>query len=780
MAWFDLDWRGFLNTLLQSADQAYTRINSFLLQNPLVQTVLDFELLWVVGIGLVAALYALIQWILERIHLARIRKAAGNKIVVLVARFHNDKRDRLQKHLNLALCQNLIQHDSVAVESFLLPKRFATDLSGPKLEDAQNKAKQWLKRVNGDILVWGDNLGGNTTNSANLFFVGRNRTRKTFKVAALDVSGGNEDLSKAFLALIDHELTAVRDIVYQTPERARTDLVERLLAKYEALAAHTSAALPEDWRKARAEDARRMRHEVMRRRPVVVEETSAPEPLFTEADLAALDPTHPDEALLWAQTALALVKIDRRKAFYEVDEAALENALGRLETARRIFSDHAAREDEAECLFEKAMCLTALRDKLAYPPEKFDAAVNQAQTAVEDFNGHAVTLTKQLMGEQSSGDGNALALKRGLAAKALLLHVSNHNGKAGWLDLFSSLGSPIETPDSVLDRLPDLQATLDLEAQALLVLRVCTVIFSEADLKGDLTMKRKSLASVDRASRADRPSPLKLVLDTNNFRFANQLATAAGNLEDPDATLYFDRAWALVEKLLPALERTYGRHGLRFDLRLAENFSDLVSIAARKAPDQQLADTYIAKLISAIDRAEEVYPFNASYLLSSTIVALNNLATHTDRLDYAEQAYNLARYHREAWPDDLHALYILAYAADQRARLIDPTDSSLKDQAAMEAGELWQDVHRSAVEQDHTYYAHVSVRSKHYLKDRFPSLFSQEDPDALPNGTGTIDPVESSAADYTWRTGGYGGLGGYEISAPLKPSEAADLDERAD
>lgn len=153
--------------LVTGTPEIYQEVNDTLAEHPLLQFAADAL---PILLSLVLLAFGAFRWIVTQTRVATIRKATGDKIVILVARFHGDKKDRLQRLLIAALCENLIEHDATAVQSFRLPRRFSTELSGPKHERAKKKARRWLERTNGDVLIWGDDLSEGAGNSSHLFF----------------------------------------------------------------------------------------------------------------------------------------------------------------------------------------------------------------------------------------------------------------------------------------------------------------------------------------------------------------------------------------------------------------------------------------------------------------------------------------------------------------------------------------------------------------------------------------------------------------------------------
>lgn len=703
--------RAAWDLLVTGAPLIYQEVNATLAEHPLLQFAADAM---PVLLSLIVLAFGAFRWIVTQTQVATTRKATGDKIVILVARFHGDRKNRLQRLLNASVCEDLIEHDSTAVQSFKLPRRFATELSGRKHEQAKRKAQRWLERKNGDVLIWGDDLSEGAGYGCQLFFAGRNKERQTFVTQTLDLMADKSDFIEGFLAVVEHELTAVRDRVLAEPETASQDVLERFAAKYEALANSSSKALPEAWKRARAQDAQRMRNELIRRMPVEAEEPD--EPIVTEADLEALDPDKSEEALLWAQTALALATQERRRAFYDVDPAIMQVAIARLEKAETILLEEGAPRERADCLFEQALCRIALRETLPCPSDVYDDAANAIQACITAFEGCVP------VDFAATDDGFAPAHKP-YAARLLLLHALWHDGTESWQRV-KLLASNVFQLLAGLDRLGPL---LDPEAECQLIYKSWEQAFSAAQKSGNVPAMSWLVESSANWRSSGRAPHLDQLLALRHAAFAWELDTTAGNLNDGGYQEFRRRTSKAMTLIAPLLSGKMFARGTLFEAKLAETIGRLISWSAKENASEdrmvEILDRLTSIQLAVLDR----YPYRYLSLMESTIVALNNIAHNTDSLVAAERSYSLAQTHLSLLPNSIQAIYILAYAAHQRARLIDPSDSHLRDRAAMEAWSLLERLYEQSLQAGDRSLEDQAIAIMRELQDLFPSLFANDD-----------------------------------------------------
>jgi hypothetical protein len=553
------------------------------------------------------------------------------------------------------------------------------------------------------------------------------------------VLADKSDLTEAFLAVIEHELTAVRNRVFAEPETASQEVLERLAAKYEALANSASEALPQAWKQARAQDAQRMRNELIRRMPVEAEELD--EPIVSEADLEALDPDKPEEALLWAQTALALATQERRNAFYDVDPAIMQMAISRLDKVEAILIKEGAPRETADCLFEQALCRMALRETLPYPSDAFDDAANPIRACINAFEGCAPD------GFAASDDGFVPA-HRPYAARLLLLHALWWDGTESWGRV------KLHTFDAsrLLAGLGKLTPLLDPEAECQLIYTSWETAFYEARKSGNIPAMSWFVTGLASCQSTRRARHLDQLLAARHAGLAWELESVAGNLDDVGYQDFHRRTNQAMAQIAPVLTGDTPAHGMLFEAILAKTMAQLVSWSAGETSGEVQIEDILDRVASIQSTIEDQYPFRYLSLLDSTIVALNNVANNTGSLDAAEQSYSLAQTHLNLLPNSIHAIYILAYAAHQRARLIDPADSHLRDRAALEAWSLHEELYERAASAGDRNLKAQAVNRLRTLQDLFPSLFAIEDlsmvdpgSSARPRASG-LDPVEQEVA----------------------------------
>lgn len=728
--------RAAWDILVTGAPLIYQEVNATLAEHPLLQFAADAM---PVLLSLIVLAFGAFRWIVTQTQVATTRKATGDKIVILVARFHGDRKNRLQRLLDASVCEDLIEHDSTAVQSFKLPRRFATELSGRKHEQAKRKAQRWLERTNGDVLIWGDDLSEGAGYGCQLFFAGRNKERQTFVTQTLDLMADKSDFIEGFLAVVEHELTAVRDRVLAEPETASQKVLERLAAKYEALANSASEALPEAWKRARAQDAQRMRNELIRRMPVEAEEPD--EPIVTEADLEALDSDKSEEALLWAQTALALATQERRRAFYDVDPAIMQVAIARLEKAETILLEEGAPRERADCVFEQTLCRMALRETLPYPSDIFDDAAIPIRACIEAFENCAPD------GFAATDDGFAPA-HRPYAARLLLLHALWHDGTESWRRV-KLLASNVFQLLAGLDRLGPL---LDPEAECQLIYRSWEAAFYEARRAADVPAMSQFVAGLASCRSTGRSGHLDELLAARHAGLAWELESVAGNLNDVRYQDFHRQTLLAMKQIASTLTGETLARGKLFETVLAQTMAQLVSSSARDMSGEVQVEDVLDRVTSIQSAIQDRYPFRYMSLLESTIVALNNVANNTHSLFAAERSYGLAQTNLSLQPNNIHAIYILAYAAHQRARLINPSDSHLRDRAALEAWSLHEELYERAASAGDRNLKAQAVNRLRKLQDLFPSLFAGEDLSMVDPGfsarprTSGLDPADQEIA----------------------------------
>ncbi|MEM9331411.1 MAG: hypothetical protein AAGA53_08805 [Pseudomonadota bacterium] len=721
---------GWFSSVWEPVQNYFFQLNDLIDQYPLLGNLITWEAIAAIAF-VVSALVYLYHWISAWIKISTIRKAAGDKIVILIARFHNDKRSTFQKLIQGHIRDHLNQHGNIAVQSYLLPQKLSSVGEGRPHQRAKHKAQAWLKKVNGDILIWGDDLREGQGSVGRVFFLGRNREQETFTTQTLDVISQKEAFLDAFLDVIDHELTAVRDLAYREPHKVKMYLLKNICDKYEALAESSSKAIPDEWREARAKDAQRMRNAIVSRLEEQKERTDFR--LKNEQFLRKLDLENPNEALLWADTACAIARAERRDNFYNLEHEALHFAVNRLRRACSIYEKAGTVGSQADSLFEIAECLylcMQVGDKKSIQTQEFD---RQLAEAVSEF----VSLTKtaeKVYNFETIGSPS----KQDVQFFALLSMQSKQ------LELLSDHGVNILDPSSFYEWMSRGFKFLDPEALYLATAETSQKIMDHGLKKSHPVPILKSQEFFGQLFNGHISGNLIHLANLKRFSMLHKCEDGLVRLQHIEAERINHRLLEVAKESLKSADVIKPDMGDFFYLQCVQAFpslSDFVLEHAEKTSrSPEVGKDLLDRVEEAILRYSGKFPTRTDHLQSEFVVGLNNMANLCDDFDAAQRAFDLAkiRLGNKENATNCHELQIFAYAASHRARLTDPMNRELRNDRAQEAWFYVENAEKVCGKDDIKYKPHALRVSKLSLKEWFPNLFSDKEVEPI-EGDKTIE-----------------------------------------
>ncbi len=203
-----------------------------------------------------------------RFRAATIRRAAGRGFVLVLCPIENDSNDAIGGEIAARIEEAFLAFSSLkgsrrAFEVLKFPLPLAGDDGTVAFDRSLRRAKHWLDRTNGDVLIWGQHVKKGSVGVVRL--IGTDRRSGLIDTRRIDFDKNAKQFDQALANAIAVEMASLKSIVFQDPKKVPLDLLRSLIKKFNRLAAHEAPALNEDWRARMACERDRMKVELLRR-----------------------------------------------------------------------------------------------------------------------------------------------------------------------------------------------------------------------------------------------------------------------------------------------------------------------------------------------------------------------------------------------------------------------------------------------------------------------------------------------------------------------------------
>lgn len=250
-----------------------------------------------------------------RLRTARIRKAAGNGFVLVRCPIENDTDDAIGGEIAARIeeaFQSFAGPDEHRrpFEVISLPITIGGDEGSAGYEAALSKARKWLTKTNGDVLIWGRHIRNGSVGVIRI--IGRNRQSKSIETRRIDFDVDASRFDDALASAIAVEMASLKSVVMQEPDHVRLDHLRHLIDKFDRLAESRAPALNESWRTRMIVERDRLKAVLIRRaiEPSEIEHLERE----TRGRLSVLSSGSSDLGHEWAEVALQIAILVRKEA----------------------------------------------------------------------------------------------------------------------------------------------------------------------------------------------------------------------------------------------------------------------------------------------------------------------------------------------------------------------------------------------------------------------------------------------------------------------------------
>ena len=296
-------------------------------------------------------------WRTIRCHLRAlaIRKTASDFFIIIRCPIINDDSGSIGNEISIRLetafraFAGWNQTSERPFHVMTLPAILPDDEGTEEHDKAIETAKRWLANTDGDILIWGKHIKGESIGFIRL--LGKNRNTGTIEARRIDFDKHAKQFDEALAIAIAHEAAQMTQATLAMPEAAKLDALRTASAKMRKLATIRAPALSDRWREEIASDHRRFLAEIIRRAPGTQERLELEE--LARAELATLDKGK--ESGRYAETALQVAILTRKRNWLDPNIAELEDAKCLLDEVIALSDSSDRRNRSAEGALEKLL-----------------------------------------------------------------------------------------------------------------------------------------------------------------------------------------------------------------------------------------------------------------------------------------------------------------------------------------------------------------------------------------------------------------------------------------
>jgi hypothetical protein len=595
----------------------------------------------------------------RRFRAATIRKTSSAAFVIVRCPIANDSNEaigneiaaRLETAFRAFAGWGETGGRSFHVMSF--PLALSGDEGTKTYDKAIETAKRWLERTDGDILIWGKRVKGESVGIVRL--IGKNRKKGVIEVRRVDFDRRAADFDQALANAIAYEAAQLTQATLAEPELLNLETLREVSSKLKKLAASDAPALSDKWHEKMAGEHWRLTEEIVRRTPSPEER----EKFEAQArlEIAALNPV--EQPRRFAETALRVGTLARKRNWVDPNPTELDEARAFLSKAREIFEATHDIRRAAEAAIERVNIRRQQRRFLRKQEREKDtiyaADSREARRLAElaDDEGLDARLAAQNCNSSDKDVARMCGLdqKRPAGAFEFVNRVSRYLDNSEFADLAVALGSVLSDEGDRLEDVKFWQATPQI---------------SEAILnsRSNWTPDERTFLSALTAGSSDRT--------------ASRLRRVVG---ENAAVPFFEISNRLGKKVLNSLEIRPAAISRYIDFRT------LGALGASEFDQLELRQKSLEALRICAGPDAERFPLLRVSAKISLIVFLNNRANRLDSLEAADEALRrLVDLERDENQDrDFNLHYISAYAGWQAARLTPQSDPSSRSSRSSRA-----------------------------------------------------------------------------------------------
>lgn len=571
------------------------------------------------------------------------------------------------------------------------PLELPSDEGTKEHDRAVETAKVWLERTNGDILIWGKRLKGESIGFIRL--IGKDREKGVIEARRIDFDKQADRFDEALSIAIAHEAAALTQTTLAEPERADLDALRNAAVKLRKITRTDAPALSGIWREQVNVDYRRILGEIARRTP----ETEDLRKMEEEArrEIVGFDRT--TQPRQFADTALRIATLVRKRNWLDPNLAELRESREFLEEAKTIFEEARVAERAAEAALE---LLLIRRQELVFVGEEeaksdvfYDRLFSDAERLVNLSN---------LEGQRA----RLAAASSSYPPKKLLLKVFNFD--------LENIAETLRTVDRVAGHL-DNEELLDIATQ------LSSAIGAEGDRLQSVALWRARVEALElirdcrESWAADEFHYLKAIVAEGCSHTAQRIEKFSGPAE---ARVYNDVVERITKEIDEALDWRHLSNFRYIDLRTVVNFG--YNMAAGQWGWHRYDRAITALRICAGPKANK-FPRVQINAKKGLTVALNNYAMLLDSLEAAEEAFKCT----DSLPisaRNMHVDYVQAYSAWQIARLTSKSDRMQRDANSRRAHEMAKDALDKAIKQNDQTFIALTHEILRKIEEEFPEL----------------------------------------------------------
>ncbi len=656
-----------------------------------------------VAAALIAAAILAFVGLLARKHLWRplrnywrasvIRKAAGAAFTIIHCPIANDDMGTIGYEISIRLetafraFAGWETDEARPFQVVKFPLELPNDESTTNYDKAVETAKRWLEKINGDVLIWGKRVKGDSVGFIRL--IGKNRKKGVIEARRVDFDKKAVNFDEALATAIAYEAADLTQATLSEPASSDLDRLRNVSLKLRKLAEAHAPALSQEWRARIAAHHRLLLVEIARRTPSLQSLIELEESARSEITTFS----HAAQPLRFAETALRIGILIRKRNWFDPNRSELKDAIDFLGSASPILEALGATNRAAECALER---LLIRQQQLSFVRER------EAESD-SDY----VELSKEASGlvEKTNVDS--------LKSRLMVASLYHHMNKIPEFDNFNQ-----EKIDSVFQLFNRTLEFLDNQEALSFAFSIANLLFGEGDRLGSVNLWRAAVQILDTAAGSrltwtkDEELYLKSKTADQCFLAAQRIGRFSG---EDSARPYSDHAHSLFDEIEQSFDWSYSTEFRYIDLLILENLRsdvDALRICANFRKFPQIQST--AKL--------------------NLTVLLNNRAVTQRSLEAAKEAFaHISELIGTEERSGAFAKYIAAFSAWQVARL---TARSSPDRGALarRAHLMAQEALQGATDRDDKMLISLTHELVRLVEKDFPAFAPDLDAAALAAG----------------------------------------------
>jgi hypothetical protein len=630
---------------------------------------------------------------------ATIQKTAGTSFVIVRCPIANDSNDAIGNEISgrLETAFRAFAGWGEAGRPFHVME-FPLPLSGDdgtKVYDrAIETAKRWLEKTNGNILIWGKRVKGESVGIIRL--IGKDREKGVIEVRRVDFDKRAKDFDQALSNAIAYEAAQLTQVALSEPELVRLEVLREISSKLKRLASSDAPALSNKWRERMSDAYWRLTDEIVRRTP----DSHERDVLEAEARLefAGLDPSR--QAHRFAEVALRIATLVQKKNWIDPKADELDEAYGLIDKAIPILTSLRANRHAAEAELERIR-IRALQSVL---PQTADRKVEAI--AEIDFDG-AVSLAALM------NDG--VYNERLEATRRTLVQTADFSD----IYKFETMG-----PKLAVDFIQRVAGYLDNGELIDLCSQLNHYVFFYGDRYEKVEFWRASSQILEMVLKfrsswtPDERRLLKAMISHCNIAVAQRLFEKLGS---DAAAPYFDRGHRLGAEVVNSLDWEHLGSYRWIDLR---TIADVTFDAHLFPIESDVLDRYFRIMRLVIGPSGSRFPEIQMDIQARFVVALNNYAERNGSLEIAKEALSCALDLKAKLGDRIKSprQYAAAFSVWLVAKLTPQADSVHRIEQGRKARTMAEQALKQAMEEGYRAFASSADELLRSIESDFPEL----------------------------------------------------------